>query len=76
MTFFKSSSQRKIKKYLKKNGFTINEGSKHTKAVHNSTGTTIIFPRNNNISNGVTKSICDKLVTLGFDKTEIEKEIL
>lgn len=73
MTFFKSSSQRRIKKFLKKNGFTIVEGAKHTKAVHDKTDTTIIIPRNNIISSGVTKVICDKLVELGFNKEDIER---
>lgn len=73
MTFFKSSSNRRIKKFLKKNGFTIEEGAKHTKAIHDETQTVIIFPRSKTISSGVTKDVCDKLVKLGFNKEEIEK---
>jgi hypothetical protein len=76
MTFFKPSTQKRIKKFLKKNGFTIEEGSKHIKATHEATGTKIIFPRSNSISNGVTRDICNNLIILGHKKEDIERNLL
>jgi len=77
MTFYKPSSQRRIKKFIKKTkAFTIEEGAKHVKATHNETGTVIQFPRSNFISNGVTKDVCEKLQALGYDKDEIERKII
>ncbi len=75
MTFFKISTQKRIKKFLKKNGFIIEEGSKHVKAIHNATNTVIIFPRSNTISKGVTRDVCKKLESIGIDKSEIENNI-
>lgn len=75
MNFYKPSSQRRLRKFFKKNGFKITEGSEHCLAVHSS-GAIIAFPRHNDISNGVTMQICKQLVKLGYDKDEIEKKIL
>lgn len=76
MHFYKPSSQRKLRKFFKKHNFTLSEGGEHCIATHNPTGVKFVFPRHNNISNGVTKKICDRLVSLGYDKSEIEKYIL
>jgi SOS response regulatory protein OraA/RecX len=75
MPFFKPSKRRKLKRYLHKKGFMFEEGGEHTIAT-NTDGVTLIIPRHNNISRGVTKKICDKLVEIGFDKDEIEQNIL
>jgi predicted RNA binding protein YcfA (HicA-like mRNA interferase family) len=72
MTYYRSSSQRRVKKYLKKNGFSIEEGSKHIKAYREGSETTIIFPISNTISSGVMKDICKKLESLGIPKVDIE----
>lgn len=76
MPFYQASSQKKLRKFFKSHNFTLVEGGEHCKVVHNPTGTTFVFPRHNNISNGVTKKICDRLVALGYEKDEIEKSIL
>lgn len=76
MSFYRPSSQRKLRKFFRKHNFTVTEGGDHCKAVHNPTGTVFVFPRHNKVSNGVTKKICDKLIRLGYEKDEIEKTIL
>jgi len=76
MSFYRSSSQRKLRNFFKNHNFTIEEGGNHCKAYHNPTGVRFEFPRHNTISNGVTKKICDRLVALGYSKDEIEREIL
>ena len=76
MTFYRASSQKKLRKFFKKHNFTLTEGGEHCIAVHNLSGVKFVFPRHNTISNGVTKKICDRLVALGYDKYEIEKAIL
>jgi hypothetical protein len=76
MSFYRASSQKKLRKFFKSHNFTLSEGGEHCKAVHNPTGVRFDFPRHNTISNGVTKAICDKLVELGYDKDEIERKIL
>ncbi len=76
MSFYKPSSQRKLRRFFKKHNFTLTEGGEHCTAVHNPTGVRFDFPRHNTISNGVTKKICDRLVVLGYDKNEIERSIL
>jgi hypothetical protein len=75
MPFFKPSSQRKLRKFFKKNGFKLVEGGEHCIAT-DASGITIVFPRHNTISSGVTMQICKKLIQMGFDKKEIEKSIL
>ena len=45
-------------------------------AKHERTGQVFSYPRHSTISNGVTKSICDRLIELGYDKKEIERDIL
>jgi hypothetical protein len=76
LTFYKPSSQKRLRKFFKKHNFTITEGGEHCTAIHNLTGQRFDFPRHNTISNGVTKKICDRLIELGYEKEEIEKEIL
>jgi len=76
MPFYKSSNQRKLRKFFKKHNFTLEEGGDHCKATHNPTGIVFVFPRHNTISPGVTKKICDRLVALGYDKDEIKRAIL
>ena len=73
MSFYKSSSQKKLRKFFQKHNFTIVEGGNHVKAKHNITGQVFVFPRHNTISSGVTKSICNKLIELGYEKEEIKK---
>ena len=75
MTFYKPTNQKRLRKFLQRKGFEITEGGSHCVAKH-PLGTTISFPRHNDISNGVTKKVCDKLVELGFDKEEIEKALI
>jgi hypothetical protein len=76
MPFFKNSSHRKLHKFFKKRGFKLSEGGEHSIAVHERTGTIFSYPRHTTISNGVTKEICKKLLELGYDKAEIEREVL
>ena len=76
MPYFKNSSQARFKKFLKKNGFKLEEGGLHTIATHIATGIQIVYPRHNKISSGVTMKECKKLEAMGFDKRVIEKEIL
>ena len=76
MAFYKPSSQKKLKRFFKKHDFTLSEGGEHSLATHKRTGQVFSYPRHNNISNGLTKAICDKLLALGYDKKEIEREIL
>jgi hypothetical protein len=76
MTFYRQSSQKKLRKFFKSHNFTVTEGGEHTVAKHNTTGSVFSFPRHNKVSNGVTKKICDRLVELGYDKDEIERKIL
>jgi len=76
MSFYKPSSQKRLRKFFTSHNFTLSEGGEHTIAVHNLTGIKFVFPRHNTISNGVTKKICDRLVSLGYDKDEIERKIL
>jgi hypothetical protein len=75
MTFFKPSSQKKLKKFLTNHGFEIEQGSKHTKATHAS-GLQIVYPRHNVVSSGVMHEICKKLEALGIDKSDIEQGLL
>lgn len=76
MTYFRNSSQAKFKRFLKKNGFKLEEGGLHTIATHPESGIQIVFPRHNKISPGVTMKECKKLEAIGFDRRLIEKEIL
>lgn len=76
MAFFKPSSQKKLKKFFKKHDFRLEEGGEHSLAIHERTGQVFSYPRYDNISNGVTKAICDRLLALGYDKDEIERDIL
>jgi energy-coupling factor transporter ATP-binding protein EcfA2 len=76
MSFFKNSSHRKLRKFFKKRGFELTEGGEHSLAIHKRTGQVFSYPRHNTISNGVTKEICKRLLELGYDKGEIEREIL
>jgi|GEM_PF-3315815 len=76
MAFYKPSSQKRLKKFFKKHDFHLEEGGEHGLATHKRTGQVFSYPRHNNISNGLTKKICDRLVALGYDKSEIERDIL
>jgi len=76
MPFFKPSSQKKLKKFFKKHDFILSEGGDHALATHERTGQVFAYPRHNSISSGVTKAICDRLILLGYDKAEIERDIL
>lgn len=76
-TFYKPSSYRKFRKYLKKKGFNLREGGEHLVATHPvNEEIEISVPRHTRVSNGVTEGLCDKLVELGFDKEEIKRCIL
>lgn len=76
MSFYKPSSQKRLRKFFHKRDFTLTEGGLHCLAKHNSTGVVISFPRHNDVSNGLTKQICDRLMQIGYTKEEIEREIL
>ena len=56
MTFYKSSNSRKLKRFLKRKGFSFIEGGEHTLATNDS-GVTLVIPRHKNLSSGVTKQI-------------------
>ena len=73
MAFYRPSSQKKLRKFFKKHNFNIIEGGNHCKAVHVPTGQTFIFPRHDNVSKGVTKEICDRLLELGYEEELINK---
>lgn len=75
MPFFKESSYKRLLKFFKRHDFTIEQGSRHAKAISKE-GQVFVFPRHTKISKGVTRQICNDLVNLGYDKSEIEKEIL
>ncbi len=74
MTFYKSSNSKKLKKFLKSNGFSFDEGGEHTLAT-NENGVILVIPRHKTISSGVTQKICKKLVEIGFDKDEVERAL-
>lgn len=76
MAFYRPSSQKRLRKFFRKHDFVLEQGGDHALATHKRTGQVFSYPRHNNISNGVTKSICDRLVALGYDKNEIERIIL
>ena len=75
--FYKPSSYRAFKKFLKKKGFVIRESGGHMIATHpQDEEIELSIPRHNTLSNGLTESQCKKLVALGFDKAEIKRTIL
>lgn len=75
MVVFQQSSYKKIIKYLKKNGFTIQQGGSHAKATHEN-GLLLIIPRHNKVSSGVVKEIAKKLVTYcNLDEDEIRRRL-
>lgn len=74
--FYRNSSYAKIIKFLRKNGFVIDQGSRHCKAAHPEKEGIIIFPRHTKIANGTTQSICNQLVDMGFDKEDIRRSII
>lgn len=75
--FYKPSSYRKFRKYLKKKGFDLREGGNHLIATHpTNEEIEIAIPRHKTLSNGLTEEVCKKLVKLGYDKDEIKKAIL
>lgn len=76
MPYFRNSSQAKFRRFLKKNGFELEEGGLHAIAIHIESGTKIVYPRHNKISAGVTRKLCKQLEQLGFDRKILEKEIL
>lgn len=73
MSLFFPCKYKKLINALKKFGFDIKQGAKHTKAecVHNGHKTTI--PRHNKIKSEVVKSICDFLLEKEFEEKEINK---
>lgn len=75
--FYKPSSYRKFKKFLKNKKFSIRQDGPHMVATHpDNEKIELSIPRSNTISNGVTEQLCKKLVQLGFDAQEVKKAIL
>jgi hypothetical protein len=73
LSFYKPSSQKKLKKFFRRNGFNIEEGAKHCIAIHNETGQVFVFPRHNLVSSGITQDTCKRLIELGYDEAEVRK---
>lgn len=75
--FYKPSSYKKMQKFLKNKGFSLRQGGNHLIATFpENSEIEIAIPRHKTLSNGLTESVCKKLVELGFDKEEIKKCIL
>lgn len=72
--FYREGKSKKILKFLKKKGFTMRQGAEHTIATHpQDEEIEISVPRHKTLSNGVTENICDKLIELGFDESEVKR---
>ena len=75
--FYKPSSYRAFKRFLKKKGFVIRESGGHMIAtLPGNEAMELAIPRHKTLSNGLTESQCKKLVELGFEKAEIKRAIL
>lgn len=72
-SFYRPSSQKKMKKFFLRNGFRIEQGGSHTHAFHPETDELFVFPRHNNVSNGLTQKICKRLIELGYDESEVKE---
>lgn len=75
--FYKPSSYRKMRRFLKKKGFILRQGGNHLIATSpKDEEIEISVPRHTTISNGLTEEICKKLVELGYTEQEIKKSVL
>ena len=68
------TSYAKVIKFVKKHGFELRQGGRHSIARLNDI--TIVIPRHTKISTGVTKQIVKLLVDVaGFDKDEVNRAL-
>lgn len=76
-SFYKPSSYKGFKKFFKKHNFKIRQDGGHMIGVHPANEEIeLSVPRHTNISNGVTKELCKKLMELGYTAEEVKKYIL